>query len=193
MKCPTKVQIEETIYDIDTDFRTAIKCDAIARDESINEYERPLAIICTLFGEKALDNEKHYQALFEYALKYLRCGKEIQENDDEPDMDYNEDMPYIEASFMSDYHIDLQNEKMDWYKFSTLMDGLSSSDFGNCCILNKIRSGRKYDPNKITDVKEREKFIKWQQSIALNKKEHKKNFTEEEQNNMEEFYKQMGL
>lgn len=193
MKCPQKVKIDDTIYNINTDFRVAIECDRIARDETIDDYERPLGIIYTLFGEKALDNEKHYNKLFDYALKYLRCGKEPQDNNKEPDMDYIKDMPYIEASFMSDYHIDLDNTKMDWYKFSTLMDGLSGGDFGNCCILSKIRKGRKYDPNKIEDPQERAEFIEWQKSISLNKSNRKKEFSEEEKNNMEEFYKQAGL
>ena len=55
-------------------------------------------------------------------------------------MDFIEDMPYIEASFMSDYKIDLTTCQMHWWKFFKLLEGLSNSEMGNCCILNRIRN-----------------------------------------------------
>ena len=75
-------------------------------------------------------------------------------------MDYIEDYDYIEASFMSDYHIDLSNVKMHWWKFNKLINGLSNSELGNCCILNRIRNLRNYDTSKIEDAKERWNKIK---------------------------------
>ena len=115
------LQIDDTIYTANTDFRVAIKCNEIAQDDSINDYERPLAIICTMFGEKGLDNPSHYEKIFHWILQYLSCGKEIKKTNDKPDMDYVQDMEYIEASFMSDYRIDLTEIEMDWQKFNKLI------------------------------------------------------------------------
>jgi hypothetical protein len=173
MACIKKIQIEDTIYEAKTDFRIAIECNRIATDDTIGDYERALGIICTIFGSKGLDNTSHYERLLKWAKNWLSCGKEIVETDEEPDMDYIEDMEYIEASFMSDYGIDLENIEMEWGKFNKLMNGLSNSELGNCCVLNRIRNLRNYDASQIKDNKERQKILKAQEMVALkkNKKE----------------------
>ena len=153
MACIKKIQIEDTIYEANTDFRIAIRCNEIAQDETIGDFERVLGIICTMFGGDALDNPSHYEKLLKWALNYLSCGKEIEHTNEQPDMDYVEDMDYIEASFMSDYGIDLSETNMDWHKFSNLMNGLSNSELGNCCVLNRIRNLRNFDLSEIKDSK----------------------------------------
>lgn len=195
MSCIKKIQIENTIYTANVDFRVAIRCNEIATDENIGDFERVLGIICTMFGEKALNNPNHYEKLLKWALNYLSCGKKIESTNEEPDMDYVEDMEYIEASFMSDYKIDLENAEMDWQKFNKLMNGLSNSDMGNCCILNRIRNLRNFNPMEIKDEKERNKIIKAKQQVALkrNKKEIEVKLTDEQQKSVDEFYKALGF
>lgn len=195
MSCIKKIQIDDTIYEANTDFRIAIKCNEIALDETIGDFERSLGIICTMFGEDGLNNPDHYQKLLNWVLKYLSCGKEIKDTKEEPDMDYIEDMEYIEASFMSDYQIDLENTEMDWQKFNKLINGLSNSELGNCCVLNRVRNLRNYDVKDIKDVKERDKIIKAKEQVAL--KRHKKQvdvkLTEKQQKSVDEFYKALGF
>lgn len=192
MHYPRYVIIDNEEYEINTDFRIAIECDRISRDEEIGDYERALAIIYTLYGEKGLNHQEHYEQLLDYAMKYLSCGKEIDEKakKEEPDMDFILDMPYIEASFMSDYNIDLEGRQMHWWKFYNLLNGLSSSELGNSCILNKIRAGRRYNPKEITDSKKRKEFIEWQKSIALPKKNK---YTKEQNEMAEKVCKLFGL
>ena len=195
MSCIKKIQIDNTIYTANVDFRTAIKCNEIACDETIGRLERSLGIICTMFGEEGLNNPDHYEKLLNWVLKYLSCGKEIKDTKEEPDMDYIEDMEYIEASFMSDYQIDLENAEMDWHKFNKLINGLSNSEFGNCCVLNRVRNLRNYDTKDIKDANERNKIIKAKEQVAL--KRHKKQvdveLTEKQQQSVDEFYKALGF
>ena len=153
MMYPEYAEIDGKKYKINTDFRYAIECDRISRDATIGDLERSLAIIYTLFGEDGINTPEHYEKLLEMAKKYLLCGKEYESND-EPDMDYIQDMDYIEASFMSDYHIDLTDTTMHWWKFTNLMNGLSNSEFGDCCVLNRVRNLRNFDTKDIKDKKE---------------------------------------
>ena len=187
---PEYVEVEGKQYKINTDFRYAIECNRIATDSTIGDYERVLGIVCTLFGPEAIDNPNHYEKLLKLALKYLSCGKEI-ESDEKPDMDYIQDMDYIEASFMSDFHIDLANEKMHWWKFIKLMNGLSNSEMGNCCILNRVRNLRNFDLKDIKDPKERSKIRKAQQQVAL--KKDKKVATDEQVESAKKLYEALGL
>jgi hypothetical protein len=195
MSCIKKIQIGDTIYNANTDFRVAIECNRIANDETINKYERPLGIICTMFGEEGLDNPEHYEKLLKWALNYLSCGKEIKKTQEEPDMDYIEDMEYIEASFMSDYGIDLENTEMEWQKFNKLINGLSNSEIGNCCVLNRVRNLRNFDVSQIKDPKEKDKIIKAKELVKLktHKEEVEVELNEQQQQSVDEFYKALGF
>ena len=188
-KYPEYAEVNGHKYKINTDFRVAIECNAIATDNSIGDYERALAIVYKLFGEEGINSKGDMQTLLELAKKYLLCGNEYIDSNDEPDMDYIQDMDYIEASFMSDYHIDLSETKMHWWKFYNLMNGLSNSELGDCCVLNRIRNLRNYDTKDIKDSKERQKVEEAKQRVAL----HKKTATDEQQENAEELLKDLGL
>lgn len=193
MKCPQYAEIEGKKYKINTSFKNAIECNRIAEDETIGDYERALAIIYTLFGEEGLNHQEHYEKLLELAKKYLSCGKEIESSNEEPDMSYIEDYDYIVASFQSDYGINLDETDMDWYRFFNLLNGLSNSDIGNCCILNRIRNLRNFDLKDIKDEKEKQKIRKAQKDVALTKnKKPKVEATDEQQENAMKLYEALG-
>ena len=193
---PQYVEVDGKQYKINTDFRVAIECNRIAEDETIGDLERSLAIIYTLFGDEGIDTPEHYEKLLELAKMYLLCGREYNEElNEKPDMDFLEDYSYISTSFLSDYHIDLDTSSMHWWKFMDLMNGLSNSELGDCCILNRIRNLRNFDVSEIKDAKEKDKIIKAKQQVALKKKEKEAevDLTEEQQKSVDEFYKALGF
>lgn len=186
MNNPEFVKVGEKKYKINTDFRVAIECNSIATDDTIGDVERPLAIIYKLFGDEGLNSPDDWDKLLELAIKYLCLGKELDESNEEPDMDFVQDMSYIEASFMSDYRIDLSNIKMHWWKFYQLIEGLSNSELGNCCVLNRIRNLRTLDVSKIKDPKEKAKILNSKKQFFLKKLE--RNISKEEEQNQDEFF-----
>ena len=189
---PQYVEVFGKRYKINTDFKVAIECNRIAEDETIGDLERALAIIYKLYGEEGLNIPDHYEKLLEMAQKYLLCGKEYDvENNEKPDMDFIEDYSYITTSFMSDYHIDLENCNMHWWKFMDLMNGLSNNELGNCCILNRIRNLRNFDLKDIKDAKEKQKIIKAKEQVAL--KKSKKQATEKQIESAKRFYEMLGI
>ena len=195
MNNPEFAKIGDKKYKINTDFRIAIECNEIAQDDTIKDTERALAIIYKLYGDEGLDNPQDYEKLLEIAIKFLTLGKNTSNDNssnDEIDMDFVEDMDYIEASFMSDYKIDLSETKMHWYKFYNLLEGLSNSDIGNCCVLNRIRNLRNFDVSKIKDSKEREKMARAKEMVSLNKK-HEIHLTKEQEESMEQLNKIIGF
>lgn len=194
MNYPKYVKINDKKYEINTDFRVAIECQEIALDESIGDFERALAIIYKLFGDEGLNDSDNYDKLLELAQKFLSCGKEVDvKSNENPDMDFVQDMDYIEASFMSDYNIDLQNVEMHWWKFYNLINGLSNSEMGNCCVLNRIRNLRTFDTKDIKDQKELAKINEAKKQVALKKREVKKELTYEQKRNIDNFYKKIGI
>ncbi len=191
MNKPEFVKIGEIKFKINTDFRVAIECNHIALDKSIGEYEKSLAIIYKLFGDKGLDYQENYEKLLQLGQIYLNLGKELSENKEEPDMDFEQDMDYIEASFMSDYKIDITNTKMHWWTFYNLINGLSNSELGSCCVLNRIRNLRTFDTSKIKDRKEKEKILKAKKEVALKKEKTSIVLTKEQEDSIRELDKLM--
>ena len=193
MNYPEYVKVNDKKYKINTDFRVAIECDKIARDKEISDYERALAIIYKLFGDEGLNNSNDWEKLLELANRYISVNNinetEVEEKD--IDMDFQQDMDYIKASFMSDYNIDLDSKEMHWWTFYNLLNGLSNSEFGNCCILNRVRNLRNYDTSQIKDSKTRTKIENAKREVALKKKQ--KPLTEKQKASIEKFNKLAGI
>lgn len=195
MNNPEYVKIGNKKYKINTDFRVAIECNNIAQDDTIGDTERSLAIIYKLFGDDGLNNPQDWEKLLELGIKYLSLGKDTSgvDKDTEIDMDFNEDMDYIEASFMSDYRIDLTTEKMHWWKFYTLLEGLSNSELGNCCVLNRVRNLRTFDLSQIKDNKERERLAKAKEMVALKSTKKEVELTKEQEESMNKLNEIIGF
>lgn len=161
---PEFAKVGNKKYKINTDYRIAIKCDEIAKS-NVQDEERALAIIYLLFGDEGLQNNQDWNELLQIAVKYLRCGKQIDdigEEEEESNMSFIQDKGYIEASFFSDYNIDLANTNMHYWKFYNLLCGLTEN-----CVLNRVRFVRDFDISQIKDSKEREKWIKQKEHVAL--------------------------
>ena len=166
MNNPEYIIVNGNKIKINTDFRVALECQRIATDDDIDNYERALAIVYKLFGSEALNDEDNLKTYLDLALKYLGCDKEFETtaNNDEPTFDYEQDWGYIKASFMSDYKIDLDKEKMHWWTFFDLLSGLTDSS-----ILNRVRQIRE-EPLNDKKGKELEKWRKAKKSVELKRK-----------------------
>lgn len=182
MNYPTYVVVNGTKYDINTDFRIALKCNQIAEDNTIGDYERALAIIYTLFGEKGLNAQDDHQMLLELAIKYLRCGEEPNTKPNEKkDLDFFQDEKYIKSSFKFDYNYNPYEMKyLHWWEFWNDLNNLSNSEFGSCCILNRVRQLRNYDVSKIKDPKEKADMIEAKKRVELKQPKKRMTFTEKE-------------
>lgn len=167
---PKFAKIGEEKYKINTDYRIALKCNEVIQS-NIQDEERSLAVIYLLFGDKGLNDSHNWNKLLNIAIKYLRCGREIEEeNDEEPNMSFEQDERYIRASFFSDYKIDLTKTYMHWWQFYDLLCGLTED-----CVLNRVRFVRDFDISQIKDGKEYEKWAKQKEQVAL---KHEKSLEE---------------
>lgn len=199
MQNPQYVKVKDKKYKINSDFRVAIECDRIARDTKIDDLERALAIIYVLFGENGLNSYEDWSELIKMGRRYLLLDKEnkmIKNEYQKPDFDYIKDKAFIRTSFIQDYTYNpYDKEYLHWWDFWNDLNGLSNSEFGNCCILNRVRNLRNYDISKIKDGKERQKIIEAQRMVALDEQEEVQEveYTEQEEKSINEFYKSMGI
>ena len=198
MSNPEYVRVDGVEYKINTDFRVALETNKIAQDKSIGDYERALAIIYKLFGEKGL-NCKNQGKLLELGLKYLSMG-EVQKGSknkprDKYELDYSKCEGLIRSSFKFDYGYDpYEMEYLHWYNFNNDLQNLSTSEMGNCCILNRVAMILQDDLSKIKDSTARNKMAETKE--MLRKKyciEEQVTLTKEQEESAKAFYKSIGI
>ena len=198
MNNPQYVKVDDKLYKINTDFRVALECNKIAEDEHIGNLERAMAIIYKLFGEDGLDCENQNR-LLELGMKYLLLGREQNSLKNEPhdkyELDFNKCIGLIKASFKFDYKYDpYELEYLHWYDFYNDLESLSTSEFGNCCILNRVTSILNQEPKEIKDKKTRERLVKSQQLLKEKYcKNEEKKITKEQEESAKAFYKALGI
>lgn len=197
MNKPEYVKVDGETYKINTDFRIALECDDIARDTKIGNYERALAIIFKLFGEKGL-NCQNQEKLIKLGSKYLLLGdkrKELRNNSRiKYEYDFNKCKELISSSFKFDYGYDpYEMEHLHWYTFYADLENLSTSEFGTCCALNRVISIINND-GKLLKGKDKKDFLEMKKELI--KKyciEKEVNLTEEQEKSAIEFYKSLGI
>lgn len=157
---PKFIEIKGKKYPIDTDYRTALACFKAIYDNSITDTERTIAIVVLLLG-KDFPFDLIPDAIEKCAI-YLRCGKKENQEESEIDMDYFQDRKYIVPSFSSCYQINIDEEKMHWWKFNDYIESFKEDD-----VLSRVRAIRSADAYEIKDLKERDKLLKAKKEVAL--------------------------
>ena len=198
MSKPQYVKVGDETYKINTDFRVALECNKIANDESIGDFERALAINYLLYGDAAFEcNDQN--KLTELSTQYLSLGKAKNglktKSDEKFELDFDKCIGLIKSSFKFDYKYDpYELEYLHWYDFYNDLENLSTSEFGNCCILNRIVNILNTDAKQIKDSKERQKIIDAQKELkekyCVTKE---KRMTKEQEDSAKAFYKSLGI
>ena len=196
MNNPEYVRIGNKNYKINTDFRVALECNNIAQDENIDINEKSLAIICKLFGDDGLDNPQDWEELMRLGFKFLTLNKNVDDVDQstEVDMDFEQDRAYIRSSFIQDYNYNpYDKDYLHWWDFYNDLNNLSNNEFGNCCILNRVRNLRTLDLSKIKDFKERERLAKAKEAVSLKKNKRDVKLTKEQEESMNKLNEIIGF
>lgn len=182
-KYPEYIETSKRKYKLNTDFRNAIRCFEILEDSEISDYERSLAVTYVLLGDIPFDDLEEVNTLL---IKYLQCGQSNEELQQQTtrDMDLLYDQKYIEASFMSDYKMDLSQVQLHYWQFLTLLQGLTEE-----CILNRVREVRTMDLKDFKG-KARTRLTKAKQELAL--PPLKNRLTQEENDALDAFDAQLS-
>ena len=165
---PEFAEIDGKIYKINTDYKYALVCFEIIDDPSISDIERAIAVVSVLFGQEDNNGDiigipENLDVALEKASFFLSCGKEHKDiKNVKKDMDFNYDKEFIYASFISDYKIDLETEGMHFWKFCSLISGLTEDS-----ILNRVRDLRNTNLADYKDTKTRNKLQEAMERVAL--------------------------
>ena len=142
---------------------------------------------------------KNQNKLLELGMKYLLLGndkkKSKNENKEKYELDFNKCIGLIKASFKFDYKYDpYELEYLHWYDFYNDLESLSTSEFGNCCILNRVTSILNQEPKEIKDNKARQRLIEAQKLLSQKYcKQEEVKITKEQEESAKAFYKSLGI
>lgn len=165
---PEYAEIDGELYKINTDYEYAVQCFNIINNDSISDIERAIAVVSVLFGRKDEQGNivgipENMEKAIEKASIFLSCGKENKDiKEIKKDLDFEYDKELIYASFLSDYNRDLESEPMHFWKYCSLISGLTEDS-----ILNRVRDLRNLDLSDYTDPKTKAKLQEAKDKVAL--------------------------
>lgn len=140
---PSSIELDGVVYELDMSFDNVILIYDVLNDERISGASQILTCIELLFGKKielTIEEQRDiFLTIYEnYILfdsvddtEYDIAGNPMPKMQDKESkgaiFDLKEDASYIFSSFMQDYNMDLfeQRGKLHWWKFKSLLDGLS--------------------------------------------------------------------
>lgn len=200
MSNPKNVKVGDEIFPINTDFRVALKCNEIAMDENIGDFERALAIIYLLFGEKGLNATQIYDKLIELSVRYISLGREnnglkSKYESEKYQLDFLKCQGLIKSSFKYDYGYDpYELDYLHWYDFYNDLENLSSSELGDCCILSRVNTILHRNPSEIKNSKDRQKLIDTQRDLAEKYCiDNRPKATKEQEESARRLYESLGI
>lgn len=144
-------------YEINTDFKVAMKCDAIINDPNIDDYDRGILVTGLLFGE---DSPYCNEAL-EKATIFLGGG---QKESTKKIIDLEQHWNLIYSAFKSQYGINLHSEDLHYQEFLMLLQGLKDQ------VLTDVVDLLTYDLSTVKDPKQKRKILKAQKQFQVKEK-----------------------
>ncbi len=152
-------------YLIRTDYRIGIQISQALEDEELSPYERVGVAINLLFGEGMPEYKVAYEAL----KWFMRGGADLEKSEDLEESESESDVRYFSfdidssrfySGFRRMYGIDLDREKIHWFRFLAMM-----ADLGDCAFTQVI-GYRTADTNGM-DKKTRAAYNQIKKKFAL--------------------------
>ena len=147
-----------------TDFRYAIMFELLMQDRKLSKQTKLYQSIKIFYPnhveniEKAIDNILWFYG----GGKDSTIKKETKETKKKQIYSYEFDANLIYAAFKSQYNIDLQKDKLHWWIFKAMFEGLNKDN-----KIVEIMGYRAMDISKIKDKEEKNKFKELKKIYAL--------------------------
>lgn len=167
-KLPTKIRVNNNIYNINYDYKTIINIILAFEDKELTNSEQVYILLKNLYKEE-IHPKDTYEAM-KKGLKFIDGGEESDTEDDiKPKRIYSfkKDGNYIFSGINQTHHINLsENENMHWWIFLSLfMDMSTDCTFGELVYYRKRKN-----ENKLTK-EEKEQYKKIKKLIDLDEKD----------------------
>lgn len=165
-KLPTKIRVNRKVYDINYDYKTAIKTLMAFEDDELTQSEKCYILLNNIYKEK-VPKEDELEAISK-GIKFLNLGEDSEDDkqNQKPRIySFNKDATYIYSGINQTHKIDLEaDENLHFWKFMSLfMDMSPDCMFGELVYYRtrkqegKLTKEEKQQYEKIKDLVELEK------------------------------------
>lgn len=152
-KFPTKIKIDDKVYDINADFRNCLKIIMAFEDENLSNMDKYEILVRRLYKEMP-DN---IPMAIEKGVRFLDCGKERSEQPlGKRVYKFSKDGQYIYSAVRQTHQIDLEEiEFLHWWKFVFLFSDLNEK----CAFSNMLYLRQRKNEGKLSK-EERKIYLK---------------------------------
>ena len=120
-------------YEVRDNFKNWMKLCLLYDDKTLSDEDKIFIALNLVFkNTKQIlkdieENKVSINDVFEAINLFLNCGEETkkEEKTEKRTFNFKQDWDYIYSAFMQQYKIDLNEEKLHWFKFIGLFKGLS--------------------------------------------------------------------
>ena len=177
---PTKVEIDNVIYDVNYDYRSIIRILCAFENNDLTNGEK-IYIMLEIFYKGNIP--PNVEKACELACKFIDLG-EGKINKDNPQKriySFEKDGNYIFTGINSTHHIDLSvEEKLHWWKFMALfMDMDTECFFSDLIYYRKRKAEGKLTKDEKKRYKELKELIELDDEATIKKSELRKAFFDE--------------
>lgn len=180
---PTKLKVNDKIYDINYDYRTVLRIMLALEDNNLYNEEKAYIMLKLLYKEDI--PEEDVEEAIKKAILFIDLGKENtnESNNQSRIYSFTQDGNYILTGINSTHHIDIsEHPNMHWWKFMALF-----MDMNTECFFSELVYYRKRKQEGKLTKEEKQQYNKIKDLIELNQntneiqkqKEARKKFFEE--------------
>lgn len=179
-KFPTKINVNNKVLRINSDFRNCIKIIEAFEDDELFDEEKYLILIKRLYTDEVKEEDLE-QAIIK-GIKFLDLGEENENNEENVKRLYSfsKDDSYIYTGIRQSHNIDLNSiEYLHWWNFVYLF-----LDIGQDCMFNQLVYYRKRKNEGKLTKDEKKVYISMRKILDLD--------YEEENEEDDEFMRQLN-
>lgn len=166
-KLPTKIKVNENIYNINYDYKTIIKILMAFEDNELTHNEQLHILITNLYKEQPL-KEDMLEAIRK-GIKFIDGGTEDEEESTKKRVySFKKDGNYIFSGINQTHHIDLSDKvNLHWWVFLSLfMDMSSDCTFGELVYYRKRKNEGKLTKEEKANYNKIKKLVELDESNA---------------------------
>lgn len=166
-KFPTKINVNNKILSINSDFRNCIKIIEAFEDDDLLDDEKYLILIKRLYVDE-IEDEDLQEAIIK-GIKFLDLGEENEDSEENVKRLYSftKDDNYIYTGIRQSHNIDLNSiEYLHWWNFVYLF-----LDIGQDCMFNQLVYYRKRKNEGKLTKEERKVYISMRKILDLDYEE----------------------
>lgn len=158
-KFPTKIRIDNTNYEINSDYRNCLKIILAFEDDELTIEEQYFIMLNLLYKEMP----ENIELAIEKAILFLNCGEEYEVSDSKRTYSFNKDSKYIYSAMNQTHNIDLESiEYLHWWKFVFLF-----MDVDKDCTFSYITSLRYKKNNGKLDNYDKKIWVEMREIVDL--------------------------